>query len=192
MENKKIYNRVYLFILITLIAGGLGLGSPATPETRYEGAIKKLKEASSEEERFYALNNAAKESFRIGKVDGAKNYATELLGLAPKYQKNWNYGNAIQDANIVFGRIALKAGRLDEAKADLLNAGKSPGSPTMNSFGPNMSLAKDLLESKHPEVVLEYLELCRKFWKAEFSQIDQWEAEIKSGKIPNFGANLNY
>ena len=62
----------------------------------------------------------------------------------------------------------------------------------MNSFGPNMSLASDLLEKGEREVVLEYFELCRKFWQLDMGRLDKWSQEIKSGTIPNFGANLVY
>jgi len=151
-----------------------------------------LAKATTEQERFYALNDAAKDSFVQGKKEDARRYAEELLALIPKYQGDWNYGNAIQDANLVLGRIAVTEGRLDDAKQHLLAVGKSPGSPQMNSFGPNMSLAKDLLEKGERDVVLEYFELCRKFWKLERGNLDQCRDEVKAGKVPDFGANLFY
>lgn len=54
----------------------------------------------------------------------------------------------------------------------------------MNSFGPNMQLAK--------EVVLEYLELCGKFWKMGGQRLSTWSDAVKDGKTPEFGASLNY
>jgi tetratricopeptide (TPR) repeat protein len=161
-------------------------------QQRYDEAIAKLNGATTEEKRFQALDNAAKDSFVVGKIEDARKYANELMTLAPKFKENWNYGNAIQDFNLVLGRIAMKEGHLDEAKHYLLEAGKSPGSPTMDSFGPNMSLAKDLLQKGEQKVVLEYMELCRKFWSEDYGDLNKWEKEIKAGKIPNFGANLVY
>lgn len=125
-------------------------------------------------------------------MEDADKYARELLTLAPTFQGNWNYGNAIQDGNLVLGRIALHEGQTVEAKQYLLEAGKSPGSPTMNSFGPNMSLARDLLEKGERETVLQYFELCRKFWEMDDGKLDQWSQEVKADKIPRFGANLVY
>jgi len=168
----------------------LGCGA-VTPGSRYERSMKELSEAKDEEHRFYALNDAAKDSFSIGKVSDSENYAKELLALAPRYRKDWNYGNAIQDGNLVLGRIAVQVGRLDDAKKYLREAGNSPGSPQMNSFGPNMSLAKDLLEKGQQEAVLEYFEQCRRFWKMHDGSLDQWGKEVRSGKVPNFGANLS-
>ena len=81
---------------------------------------------------------------------------------------------------MVFGRIALKNGKKDEAKQRLLEAGKSPGSPQMNSFGPNMSLARDLLEKGERETVLQYFDLCRKFWKMGQDRLDLWTLNVKA------------
>ena len=138
------------------------------------------------------MNDAAKESFVAGNAEDAKKFAQELMTLLPKFSGDWNYGNAVQDANLVMGRIAVKDGRIAEAKQYLLAAGNSPGSPQMNSFGPNVSLAKDLLEKGERDVVIQYLGLCRKFWKMHEGRLDQWIQEIKDGKVPDFGANLAY
>jgi len=171
---------------------GCGRGAAVTPEQRLDRAANELAKAKTLQARFYALNDAAKESFVLGKTEDARKYAQELLALAAKFQGDWNYGNAIQDGNLVLGRIAVKEERLDEAKRDLTESGKSLGSPQMNSFGPNMSLAKDLLEKGQRDVVLEYFELCRKFWKMEGGRLDRWSKEVKAGTIPDFGANLVY
>lgn len=171
---------------------GCGPGISVTPEQRLDSTTKRLAAAATEQDRFYALNDAAKQSFVLGKTKDACKYARELLALLPKFQSDWNYGNAVQDANLVLGRIAVAEGHMAEAKQHLIESGKSKGSPQMNSFGPNMSLAKDLLEKGERDVVLEYFELCRKFWKMDRGQLDQWGQEVKAGKIPNFGANLFY
>ena len=183
--------------VITIICCGmlLGCGRPSHPRThqdRLDRAMGKLADAQSEEQRFYALGKAAKESFNAGNIEDARKYAQELAALLPKYQRNWNYGNGVQDSNLVLGRIAVLEGRIEDAKRFLLEAGKSRGSPQMNSFGPNMSLAKDLLEKGERQVVLEYFELCRKFWKKHADKLDQWSQEVKDGKIPAFSANLVY
>lgn len=178
-------------LLCSLLLGCDGWG-PRTPQQRLDAAAKRLSDGTTDEQRFYALNAAAKESFATGNIEQARRYAQELLVLLPKFQGNWNYGNAVHDANLVMGRIALREGHRDDAKRYLIAAGNSPGSPQLNSFGPNMSLAKDLLEQREREVVLEYFELCRKFWKMGGAQLDQWSSQVKAGKIPNFGANLVY
>ena len=151
-----------------------------------------LENAKNEQERFYALGRAAKNAFTKGNYPVAKKYAEELASLTPKYKKDWNYGNSIQDSNLVLGRLALHDGNVAAAKSFLLEAGKSPGSPQMNSFGPNVSLAKDLLEKGEKDTVIEYLTSCKKFWEMEGGKIDTWIKLIKDGKIPDFGPNLLY
>jgi hypothetical protein len=162
------------------------------PQGRLNEAVKKLDKASTEPDRFYALAEVAKESFESGKVEDARKYANELLTLAQKFKGDWNYGNAIHDGNVVLGRIVLKEGGAEEAKKFLLEAGKSPGSPQMNSFGPNVTLARDLIEKGEKETVIQYFELCRKFWQMGQERLDQWRKDVKAGRTPDFGANWVY
>ncbi len=144
--------------------------------------------------RFYRLTYIAKAAFNAGAISKAEEYANELLGMAAQYPRDWNHGNALHDGNVVLGRIAIKRGNLAEAKRRLLEAGKTPGSPQLNSFGPNMTLANDLVQTNERATVLEYLELCRKFWKLESGiyKLNQWSAMVRGGGMPEFGANLLY
>lgn len=151
-----------------------------------------LNVATNELERFYALNRAAKNALQTGNIADAEKLANELALLAPKYANDWNYGNAVQDANHVLGQIAFGKGDIAEAKRRLLASAESKGSPQMNSFGPNMQLAKALLEKGERDVVLEYFQRCGKFWKMGRNRLAQWTAQVKKGDIPEFGANLQY
>jgi hypothetical protein len=83
-------------------------------------------------------------------------------------------------------------GRVGDAVTYLQASGQTPGSPVLDSFGPNMSLAKDLLERGETEAVLHYFEACRAFWKMGGDRLDAWSKEVQAGNIPNFGANLRY
>ena len=183
---------VFQIVLLCLALVGCERVNLLTPEGRLRDAVSRLGPGSSEQDRYYALSSAAKESFVVGQTESAKRYAEELLALAQKLPRDWNYGNAIHNGNMVLGRIAVQQGRIDDAKRFLLEAGKSPGSPQLDSFGPNMGLAKDLLEKGEREVVVEYFELCRKFWKLHGGQLDKWSQQVKDGKVPDFGANLDY
>jgi hypothetical protein len=142
--------------------------------------------------RFDVLTEAAKESYKLGDTKDARIFASNLFAMLPQFTKYGHYGNGVQSANLVYGRIAVREGRIADAKRYLLEAGKNPGSPVLGSFGPNMSLAKDLLDKGQRDVVLEYFELCRKFWKMDRGRLDQWSQEVKDGKTPDFGANLDY
>jgi hypothetical protein len=163
----------------------------STPDGRLRRAERELGAASASE-RVYHLGHAAKAAFDLGDFDKAARYTDELERLAASSPRDWNYGNAIQDVNLIRGRLALRAGKKDAAKAFLLAAGRSPGSPQMDSFGPNMSLANDLLQAGERDVVIEYFDLCRVFWRDGHPQLDQWTTDVRAGKTPQFGANLIY
>lgn len=166
-----------------------GLITPAEALSRYE----KLLQATSEpHERFYLTTKAAPTALAARETEKAKTYALTLLQQAATMKDNWNYGNAIQVGNLVLGLIALAAADVPEAKRLLLEAGKSPGSPQLNSFGPNMLLAKELLAKGEQEVVIQYFDLCAKFWKLQDGRLDAWKAVVIKGGIPDFGANLDY
>jgi len=156
-------------------------------------ALEKLAGAKSEFDRYLALGDAAKGEFIFGRSEQARNYATEWLSLDEKFKgEPWRDGSATHDANLVLGRVAAQEDRLDEAKQYLLEAGKSTGSPMLGSFGPNMSLARDLLQRGEQETVLQYFDLCRKFWQVGNEKLTQWSEEVKAGRMPDFGANLLY
>jgi hypothetical protein len=124
----------------------------------------------------------------------AESKARELLSMAESEPKDPDYGHAIYYGNLVLGRIALGRDHdLGKAKGALLAAGKSPGSAVLNSFGPNMSLAKELLDAGERDTVLEFFDECRSFWRLGGGKLDAWSATIKSCcRLPNFGANLIY
>lgn len=151
-----------------------------------------LKNAKGDTERFYKLGSVAKMAFEADDMDKARTYAKELLDKTANYEDDWNYGNAIHHGNLILGRIALRLGDLDKAKEHLIKAGQTPGSPQLNSFGPNMLLAKELLEKGESDVVLKYFQSCGKFWIMNNGKLDKWADTVKSGKIPYFEGNLRY
>lgn len=138
------------------------------------------------------LIGLARAALGAGEATKAETYAKELLEEASQRQAEWNYGPAIHHGNLVLGRIVLKKGDLEAAKAHLLKAGKISGGGTLSSFGPNMVLAKELLEKGEKQTVLEYLELCKKFWPYGTKQLETWIGTIRKGGIPEFGGNLHY
>jgi len=116
--------------------------------TNFLRAMQKLTNATSEFERYLALDTAAKCAFVLGKTEDARNYATESLSLDQKFKDEpWRGGDSVHNGNLVLGRIAAREGQVEESKQYLLEAGKTTGSPVLGSFGPNMSLARDLLQN---------------------------------------------
>ena len=144
---------------------------------------------STEEGQNVLLKDIANMALATERIQKAKEYAERMLRQNPA---GWNHGNNVHHGNIILGRIAIKQDDLDEAKKCLVNAGNTPGSPQLNSFGPNMALARELLEKGEKDVVLKYFALCSKFWKRGKNRLDEWSVVVEEGRVPNFGANLLY
>ena len=183
------------FLLLVLALAPLAYASAATHadlELRLEKFQQRLADAQSDRERFYPMNAIAKLSFELGDHGAAEQFARKALTVARDYPEDWNYGNAIHDGHMVLGRVALARGDRKEAKSRLLLAGQTPGSPQLGSFGPNVSLARDLFDAGERETVLEYFRLCRLFWKSERRPLEEWIVALERGGRPDFGNNLRY
>jgi len=151
--------------------------------------------------RLLGLRSAAERALAHGDTEDAEFLAKELLELAGRYRDDWYYGNAVHNGHEILGLVHMKRGDPGAAERELLKAGQTPGSPQLNSFGPNLTLAHDLLLDGRREVVLEYLELCRVFWchkrriqsssRSEI-RLNSWIKEIRRGAVPDFGPNLVY
>jgi hypothetical protein len=134
--------------------------------------------------RFYALDDHIKKAYAASDFAGAGKLATEYLELANTYRCNWNYGNAVHDANRYLGLISLKKGDTDAAIVYLREAGKSTGSPQLDTFGPELDLANALLKGGRTEAVQVYLKDVKKFWKMDNGQVAGWLAAIDAGETP--------
>jgi hypothetical protein len=55
-----------------------------------------------------------------------------------------------------------------------------------------MILAKELAEKGERDAVIQYLDLCRNFWQMDGGKLREWQAIVKDGLVPDFGANLLY
>lgn len=115
--------------------------------------------------------------------------------LASNTVTNWNYGNLIYDLHSLLGRIALREGDVAAAKRHLAESGKTPGSPQLNSFGPDLVLAGELLQKGQLDVVLAHLDKVAVFWAnlddsprlapEHQKKIATWKQTILAGKIPD-------
>jgi hypothetical protein len=128
-------------------------------------------------------------------VEAGELAAAKASGERCLAQANNSFSKAlmVHECNIILGRVALREG--DETKAGeyLLAAGRLNSAPTLKTFGPNMMLAQELLEKGKTEVVLQYFELCRKFWTLDRQgHLAQWTADVQAGREPHFGTNLIY
>ena len=129
------------------------------------------------------LANAAECALWVGDDTKAAGYASDLLeGVG---EKGWPDGDAIHDGHRILGHVALKAGDVEGARTHLLESAKTPGSPVLNSFGPELTLARDLLAKGERQAVIQYLESLPRFWQGRQEAIDEWVILIRAGKTPD-------
>lgn len=139
---------------------------------------------SSKLNRFYDLDSLITQQYKLGNFVATKELITEYLVLADIYKNNWNYGNAVHDGNMVLGLLAISNGDINKGTEYLLKSGKSPGSPQLDSFGPDLDLANELLKLNKKDEVLTYLKDIRLFWDMDGGLLDKWIDEIDSGEKP--------
>lgn len=72
---------------------------------------------------FYDLAIQTRLAYSDGDKAKAKRVAQEYLSAASRFTCDWNYGNAVHDANAVLGLIALQEGHREAAVRHLLAAG---------------------------------------------------------------------
>lgn len=133
---------------------------------------------------FYSLDEQITAAYKENNFEKVKDLAKENLELAAVYRCNWNYGNAIHDTNRVLGFVSLKTGDIEGATGYLLKAGKSTGSPQLNTFGPELDLANELLKLGKGEAVKTYLKDIKSFWEMDNGKVDEWLAQIDKGEKP--------
>lgn len=120
-----------------------------------------------------------------GRSFEAAHARAQLASVAGR-QGNWNHGNVVHWAHITLGRVALGRGDRAAAVEHLLAAGRTPGSPQLDSFGPDLGLAAELLAAGERQAVVEYLGLCRRFWRRQ-ELLDRWVRELEAGATPDLG-----
>ena len=126
------------------------------------------------------LIDLSKVELQLGNLARATEIAKTLL------EKDSD-ADSIHAAHQILGRIALREDRLEEAQQHLLDSARIKGSPVLMSFGPSMILAKELLEKDRKDAVLEYFELCGKFWTMGGKRLKDWRKAIQNNRAPDFG-----
>ena len=148
---------------------------------------------------------AAKAALEAGENQKAHNYALKALAMADqeaeerrkRSDKDPRLHHAIPTAdyyaNFVLGRLAVLSGDIRSAEYYLIASGKTlgVGDAVLHSYGPNMSLALEVLkhgDQQSRQTVLQFLEEIKVFWPINPKHFQEWSAQIAAGKIPNFQA----
>jgi hypothetical protein len=129
----------------------------------------------------------------------------QAMLVNPPTTNSWdgNRGDLIYAGNQLLGRVALREGKLPEARDYLLKAGQAPVSSQLQGIGPDNALAIEMLRHGEPEdrkAVLAYLDAIAHFWanpivlpnrgymknRAEnhLKQLAEWKETIRAGNVP--------
>jgi len=152
-----------------------------------ESALTKALSASADDvRRSTILRDLAQNAVARADWPRARSLARALLESAASCEGTWQYGNAVHHGHILLGRVALAEGDEDGAAAELAAAAETPGSPQLNSFGPDLELAGALARRGRLANVIAYLEAVRAFWTHRAADIDEWLTALRRGDLPDF------
>jgi hypothetical protein len=122
---------------------------------------------------------------QVDEVDRAREYAQEALRRAA--QQSDESGKQTYYGNTVLGLLALRENRVTEANMYLLASVNVDSWTALKQQGPNLKLASRLLDRLQREVVVRYLEECKKLWPAGEMKLSEWQDTIRQGSRPSWG-----
>ena len=163
-----------------LLVGLQAVSQDAGPDGDEEGTVEQDHDASEQVEEAWRL-------LALGDLAGAESLSNELV-RATADQNDGDVGDLVLHGHLILGHVSLRRGDEGVAEEHLLAAANVSPSPVLASFGPNMSLARDLLLQGRQEAVLAYFERCASFW----GPLARWSADVREGIMPDFGPNLIY
>jgi hypothetical protein len=145
--------------------------------------------ASSSDQNFSEYLQASlklRDLLLAGDVIAAEALAPEVLLQAQRF-RNSQSTNSLDSENVynaydALGRGALQRNDLDAAQKYLVLAATTTGSSRLESHGPNLSLAKSLLDLGYKEAVVTFLTSCKAWWPNP--KLDLWISQIRAGQTP--------
>ncbi len=132
---------------------------------------------------------------------------TCLSWLAGQYEKTKSYADesatigggltGVDDKHLVLywgyhflGLLASAANDFDSAKSYLIRSGEVAGGPALAITGPNMTLAKVLLERGETNSVLAFMAAWSGRWNQDGGRLALWESVVRGGAVPDFKRSL--
>jgi hypothetical protein len=138
-----------------------------------------------------AHERLAEFAWLAGDPSKTRQNAYRVLEIARAWKTQWQRADAINSAETLLGYVELAEGRLVAAEAHLLASAQVPGSPVLDTWGPDLGLAAELLARGRRESVLQYLKLCKRFWDLGPGAIDRFEEAIRAGRAPDFSGHVH-
>jgi hypothetical protein len=127
----------------------------------------------------------------VVRLDDAEAKARELLKLAAQNRNDALYDDAVYEANINLGKIALRRGDKKAAVRYMLAAADTPGSEVIRIGPTDMNLQRSLLDWGERSAVAEFLERMAPK-TARSKQLLDLAAEIRKGINPDGMPTFSY
>jgi hypothetical protein len=164
---------------------GIRPPAPAQNEVLLQ-AEKDERALPDDQSRWKASVELARLAWLAGDDRKAKRYAHRALQQAGRFHKDPAYGDAVYTGHEIQGLLALKKGDLEKAERELVDAAaKGPGSEKLSAEGPDMTLAKGVLERGGKDAVVKFLASCEKLWPAGKDSLASWRAAVEKGERPD-------
>jgi tetratricopeptide (TPR) repeat protein len=109
-----------------------------------------------------------------GDRSNARKLVNEISAHA--YHKHWGH--------TVLGHVSLQKGDLQAALSHLRESGEVAGDCRLSSYGPSLTLAKEICVLGEWASVAGYLKACETFWDDE--RLPIWVSMVESHKMPDF------
>lgn len=148
--------------------------------------IEAQKKAIDKPRSYPLVKYAAEICYKSANFEESKAFTLKLKENIDSFDRYTSKGQMLHDYHTLMGRHAIQDGDIEEAKKHLMQSIDVNPSAVMESFGPNMELAGDLLKQGEKDTVLSYLDGCAEFWKDEPLQL--WKTKIRENKMP--GLNI--
>lgn len=144
------------------------------------------KAARSDNEFWSASTELVRLLFEVNRFDQLKDLAAQVLRSADKRMvpAAWS----IHQVNVTLGKVALAEGDLQSAVRHLAASVEIPRDPSLLSVsGPDMTLARALLEKGEKQAVLDFLAECDQFSLSNHAEdlLQEWKDAIAEGRKPN-------
>ena len=104
---------------------------------------------------------------RFDQPETARNYIQQYENLRNALPVSQQSGDALHQINIAKGWLALRDADDKSAIHFLIESTKVKGSPLLSSFGPDMTMVRELYKRGKIQATLDYLTLSESFWKSD-------------------------
>ncbi len=139
----------------------------------------------SDDQNWSASTNLVKLLFEVNRFDQLKDTAAQVLKNADEniVPAAWS----IHQVNVTLGKVALAEGDSQSAVRHLAASVEIPHDPSLLSLsGPDMTLARALLEKGEKQAVLDFLAECEQFSLRNHAEdlLQEWKEAIAEGRTP--------